>query len=457
MLLDSATTDWLCTKPVFYNEKTGAISYNMRDVIDYSDFAFSAEGLKNYLKFGYSVYGQTMIENVKSLEHSSNIEKDAQGKLVITQADDIAEKLWNPERHNGTEVFESIIAATSDWAGSQADSEIVLPLSGGFDSRLLAYSVRGNKNVKSYSYGLSAKQENSFEVVKAKQVAKSCEIDWRSIELDEFLREDYLDRWYKLYGPSVHLHGMYQMEFYDKILDRSDKKHSMLSGIIGDGWAGTVRISGIDNITSLAKLGYTHGMSVDENVCLLKGENHCEEAFFDKHRDKLRDENWRILYAMRFKMMLLNYLLKTPEYLGMDTWSPFLEPEIAMSILNLSWEEKTDRIWQQREFDKLGLNIGWEKDKCDYNMVLDIETLRKNPVRPLNEKLLGRVINPEYVAEVNKQILRKPMRVIPAKPRTMANMYNKMVKKYNKLIDEALISYEILGSIERLMIEAEGC
>ena len=88
-------------------------------------------------------------------------------------------------------------------------------------------------------------------------------------------------------------------------------------------------------------------------------------------------------------------------------------------------------------------------------MVIDIETLRKNPVRPLDERLLGRVIAPEYVAAVNRQIIRKPLKSISAKPRTAANVYNKFVKCYNRKIDDALVRYQILGSVERLIKEAE--
>lgn len=465
MLLNSATTDWLNTKPVYYNVKTGAISYSMTEVIDYSDFAFSPEGLRNYLKFGYSVFGQTMVENVRFLEANSSITQNPDGTLTITANPDPAEKLWNPGRENGDEVFEELISATKDWADNIAskDSEeseetnIILPLSGGLDSRLLAYAVRDRKNVYCYSYGLSANQRKSFETVKAAQVAKECNLQWECVELDEFLREDYMKKWYNLYGPTIHLHGMYQMEFYDKICDNFDECRGsslqVLSGIIGDVWAGTVRVPEINTIDDLRYLGFTHGLCMDENVCLLPKRIDAAMEFYEKNRHKLKDESWCVIFTMRLKMQLLHYLLETPHSLGMGTWSPFIDPKYAMDILNLDWSLKTNRKWEYSAFDKLGLNIGWEKSKCDYNMVLDIETLRKNPVKPLNADLLGQVIKREYVEEVNRQIMRRPMKNLSAKPRTAANMYNKAVKKYNSKIDAALISYEILSPIERLLIQ----
>ena len=481
MLIDNASTDWLCTKPVFYNEKTGAISYEMRDVIDYGNLSINAEGLRNYLRFGYSAYGQTIVDGVKLLDHSSHISKNADGSLTISQVGDIAEGLWEPGQKNSGEVFEMLLASSRQWADSLSTGDIVLPLSGGFDSRILAHSLSGRENVRTYSYGLSARQKDSFEVVKAKQVAKLCNLYWKQVDIVDFMKEEYLDRWYKLYGPSVHLHGMYQMDFYDQVLDDcvgqmrvkfddapvegTDNTATglartnihMLSGIIGDGWAGTVRIPSINCMDDLLYLGYTHGTSIEDDICLLKSDRGNEELFWEKNKDKLKDENWRVLYAMRFKMVLLHYLLKTPESMGMSTWSPFIEPEIAMAILNLDWTEKTDRIWQQREFEKLNMNFGWEKDKCDYNMVLDVENLINHPVKPLDVKLLGKYVRTDYVEEVNRQVVgRRALRAIPAKPRSLQNLYNKAVKSYNKKIDKALDDYKILASVERLLLEAEG-
>lgn len=456
MLLEQAATDWLNTKPVFYNEKTGAISHNMNEVIDYSDFSFDAEGLRNYLQFGYSVFGQTMVSNVKFLDHSSHIAKQPDGSLKIWQDEDVAEKLWNPGQTNGTEVFEKMIDTTRKWAEG-IDETIILPLSGGLDSRLLTYSLMNQDKVNAYTYGLSARQRDSFEAVKAHQTASMCGINWEQIELDKYLSEEYLSQWFELYGPAVHLHGMYQLEFYKKIKSRySTDNLTLLSGIIGDVFAGTVRVNDIHSAHELTNLGYLHGICIEDDICTLSGKtNYIAEEYYEKNKDKIADKNWCVLLTLRLKLMLLSYLLKTPQSLGMNTWSPFIIPEISMGMLNLDWSLKNDRVWQQREFDKLNMNFGWEKGKCDYNMVLDIETLRKNPVRPLDVKLLGRVVDEKYVQQVNEYILKKPLRTLPAKPRTPQNIYNKLIRQYNGQIEKALVRYEILGSIERLLINYE--
>lgn len=88
MILDHAQTDWLGSKPVFYNEKTKKISYDIEEVIDYSNLEFHTEGLRNYLKFGYSVWEQTPIKHVKFLRYASEIRKNEDGELEIKRLSD---------------------------------------------------------------------------------------------------------------------------------------------------------------------------------------------------------------------------------------------------------------------------------------------------------------------------------------------------------------------------------
>lgn len=84
-------------------------------------------------------------------------------------------------KYNGTCFNDSLSEVTNksiDNFLSIADNrQIVLPLSGGYDSRLLAIKLveRGANNLMAYSYGVN---EHCPEVVTAQQVAKTLSIDW---------------------------------------------------------------------------------------------------------------------------------------------------------------------------------------------------------------------------------------------------------------------------------------
>lgn len=448
MLLDYAGTDWLGSRPVFYNEKTGKISGQINEVIDDQNVRFHPEGLRNYLRYGYSVFGQTPIEDVKFLRYSSKIEKGKDGKLVITYLEDPAERLLG-EKADSREVLEKIRQAIQEWEKTVSGA-IILPLSGGYDSKLLLADIKDKSRLKAYSYGYSRKQEDSFEVVRARKLAASYGIDWKNIKLGQFLK--YMDEWNEMYGPAIHAHGMYQMEFYKKICeDTKGTGHAVLSGIIGDGWAGNVRIKEIGCFEDLELLGYAHGLCIQEDVCLLSDDRDLHKTFYEENKDKLREENWRILFAMRMKMMLLRYLMETPRQYGMPAWSPFLDADIAISMLNIPWEEKEGRLWQKRYFEEAHIEYGWLKKECDYNMIINENALRQVRLSPLDVTLLGKIVKPDYVEWINRTLAHKPLPSFSAKPKTIPNIVNKGIKKMNAGRIKALTAYEVLYPLQKVM------
>ncbi len=451
MLLNDAETDWLGSRPVFYNEKTGEISHQISEVIDYRNIRFHPEGLRNYLRFGYSVFEQTPIENVKFLRYSSKIEKGKDKKIGITYLEDPVEKLLG-HKADSEEVLEKIKDAIQDWEKS-ISGPIILPLSGGYDSKLLLAGVKDKSKIKAYSYGYSKKQEDSYEVVRARKLAESYGVDWKSIELGEFLK--YLDEWNEMYGPAIHAHGMYQIEFYKKICeDLKESGGAVLSGIIGDGWAGNVRLKEIGSIEELDLLGYTHNMCIQEDICLLPEEREQRRAFYTQNKERLCEENWRILFAMRMKVMLLRYLVETPKQYGLSAWSPFLDADIAVSMLNLPWQEKDGRLWQKRYFEEAHIEYGWLKKECDYNMIIDENALRQVRPEPLNGKLLGKIIKSDYVEWVNRKLAYKPIPSFSARPKTLLNIANKAIKRMNSGKMKALTAYEILYPLQKVMEKA---
>lgn len=457
MLYTSAETDWLGSRPIFYNEKTLKISDNINEVIDFSDLEFHPEGFNNYLRYGYTVFGQTIVKNVKALRYSSSIRKE-NNQLIIDEKEDPVKQLYRKGYLKGNEVIELIIESIKQWE-NQKDAPVLLPLSGGNDSKLLAFSLKNYKDVYAYSYGYSRKQYDFFEVVKAQKVADYCGIEWKHIPIGDFHNKKYYSEWNDIFGVSVHSHGEYQMEFYDSILKRNPllKGGRVLSGIIGDVWAGNVRCKEVETPRELVKLGYTHGMCADENISLLKDDRSLEEQFYKEHKEELKEENWRIIYAMRFKIMLLSYLCIVPEKRGFDVWSPFLDMNIAMDMVNLSWEEKKERKWQTDFFEKYDLEYGWLKKECDYNSNVNYLALRRNPLEPLDVDLLKRYVKKEYIEYINRILGKKPIQKCAAKPRTIKNIYNKVINYYDRQFWTAEYKgYRILKPIEYLLKKQEA-
>ncbi|MDF7940235.1 hypothetical protein P4799_15885, partial [Listeria monocytogenes] len=79
----------------------------------------------------------------------------------------------------------------------------------------------------------------SRESVYAELLSQRLGTQWNRIDLGVF--NVYMDQWYKQFGPAVAASGTYHIEFYNKIqAAQNNNPMRLLSGIIGDAWAGAV-------------------------------------------------------------------------------------------------------------------------------------------------------------------------------------------------------------------------
>ncbi|RAK20396.1 hypothetical protein B0I26_10447 [Anoxybacillus vitaminiphilus] len=393
-------TDWLGSKPIFYNEKTGKVSENINEVIDYNNLEFDPEGFNNYLEFGYSVFEQTPIKNVKFLRYSTRLIIDDNNKIHIKYLKDPAEN-WYGKTTSEIDVLERLEAEIQKWENS-VKGEIIIPTSGGYDSRILNIMIKDKSRIKSFTYGISDNQDDSFEVVYAKKISEILNTKWKQIKLGHF--HNYLDEWYQLYGVSTHAHGMYHMEFYSKILKEVSGGNPFLSGIIGDAWAGNVNIPDI-NLNTLNKLGYTHGMNADPKQSYLKSNNYLKEKYLEINKFKLKDPYWKVIESMRLKIILLSYLLRIPRYYGFNPWSPFIDINIALSMHTIPLKRKVNRAWQSDFFKKYSLNLEELDLKVNKTNSLNYQAMLISKLKPLNVELLREVINPSYVDWINKNVI----------------------------------------------------
>jgi hypothetical protein len=436
-------TDWLASRPVFYNEKTSQISHNINDVIDLNNIEFHPEGLNNYLDFGYSVFGQTPVKHVKFLPPCSRITKDINGKISIEHSTDPVEKWIGHESHED-DVLHEIFKSVRYWE-KNTEGEIILPLSGGYDSRLLGLFVKDKSRIRAFTYGLSDKQNQSFEVVYAKTISKILSFDWQQIELGNY--HNYFNYWLKHFGISTHAHGMYHIEFYKKILEHVNGSNPFLSGIFGDVWAGNVGNLQIDIPSDIFKLGYTHGMSASSKFSMLPKNNRHLNNFFEKNRKALKEPLFQTTWLIRLKMILISYLISIPESFGFKVWSPFLDEKIALGMATLPSHRKKDRIWQTDFFKKHNLNIEAMNIKADKSNTLNYQAIRNNPPSGLSVDILGEIISPHYIRLINAKI--KEFIKSDIKPSTLNKNDNDVFKYYCAYLTLKPIEYLLSKNIKK--------
>jgi polyphenol oxidase-like protein/asparagine synthase len=397
-------SDWLGSQPIFYNESTGKVSFRVDDVIDYTNLEFHPEGLNNYLDVGYSILGQTPVRNVKFLPPCSKVTKGVNGKLTIVRGPDVSEQHLN-ETSDEEDVLHKLTRAVREWEHSFA-GDFILPISGGYDSRLLAVLVENKSRLRCFTYGVTDNQSRHSDVVYARRVAQTLNLKWKQIELGDF--HQYLDDWIKLFGVSTHAHGMYQIEFFSKLVTEMPPGSRLLSGIIGDAWSGNVRIPEIQSPSDVMRLGFSHGLSATSKASVLHSKRELLEEYYEANKARLASPLVRVIESMRFKMLLLSYLFTIPRTLGFLPWSPFLLPEVALSMLTIAEERKQNRVWQQDFFRRHGLAVEQMHLKVKHENSIALQATRTRPLPPLDPLILREVISPAYVEWINRTIRPLP-------------------------------------------------
>ena len=230
-------SDWLASRPFFYNLRTGRASHDINELIDLADLEFDPEGFNDYLDFGFSVFERTPLRDVRLLRYSSRLYAGPDG-LRVEYLDDPA-WAWLERQSTVDEVLELASAKVNACAAGD-EGAIVVPTSGGFDSRLIDVLLTDRRRIRAFSYGTSDDPARSVEAVKAAELARRLGLRWELVPLGFFHR--YFDEWDALFGVSTHAHGMYQIEFYRRMLERVPAGSPCCRAVCGDRFAGADRV-----------------------------------------------------------------------------------------------------------------------------------------------------------------------------------------------------------------------
>ncbi|KGE14395.1 hypothetical protein [Sphingobacterium deserti] len=398
--MEVAKGNWVGYGTIFYNERTAKYSTSIDEVIDYNRLEIDMQGLSAYLDYGYCVFGHSPVKHVKYLLPNETLHLE-DGKLLVKREDDnIIQRIGVRSHEDG--VLSMLSDSLNTWSTSFSD-DILIPTSGGFDSRLLNVLLKDKSRIRSYTYGTSFNQNLSREAVYAAALSKKIGTHWMRVDLGKF--NNYVQDWYEIFGPSVGASGTYHMEFYGAIADmENQRKLHLLSGIIGDAWAGAVDVPPIADPQSYLKLGYTHGMSAESSLATGIDYTSLVEPIFDQQKAHLESPEYRIITAMRTKMMLLQYLIKVPSVYGFPGYSPFLEENIALAMLNLPAERRANRQWQRDFFKSNGVLFEEQQHSYTYQNSLNYYALMHTPLEPLNVAVLKEVIKPAYLKWINDRI-----------------------------------------------------
>ena len=394
-------SDWLASRPYFYDLRRGKHGHDINAVIDLAGVEIDAEGFNDYLDFGYAVFERTPVRGVHVLRHSSRLMEGPDG-LRVDYLPDSAEA-WYERRSTVEEVLELASVAVNECA-ADADADVVVPTSGGLDSRFINMLLDDRSRIRAFTYGQTDDPARSHDAVLAAELARRLGIRWELVTVGDFHK--YLDRWNSEFGVSTHAHGMYQMEFYDQVAGRVEPGTLVLSGAFGDMFSGddgpVRRIATLERPEDLLTVLRYMPMCADSAMSLFASRHEGAEKLFEEEPRLRAEVRPRLVAEARQWMTTMSYLYRLPPLFGLRCRAPFLEGDLALRMLTLPDALRRDRSWQREIFAGRGLDIETAHCGSDYRNTLNFRAMRKAPLAPLDVGVLREVVRPDYVRWINR-------------------------------------------------------
>jgi hypothetical protein len=384
--------DWLNANPIFF------------DSGEDSGKTLSEAGLSIAWKYGYSAFGLTPDSSKRFLLPWEGREESS--GAIVQLEDPVLEWSYDTQKLKESEILESFRNNVLSRV-CQSESPIVVPLSGGMDSRLILWALRGvsRSRIFTYSYGVSYPQQDSSEVLRAQEIAAKEKVAWSRVPVGNFW--GLTDMNYELMGVSAHAHSMYHIEFFQKIRKLHPEEDTIvLSGSVGDAWAGSVSPGLISSPKDLVKFRLSHGLHGSSRELRQCKASEVEERFFETVKDKVRDPIWRTVFLIQNKMMLLRYLHVVPVNLGFVVETPFHEKQIALSMAALPRARRLNRIWQTEFLESVGMGVS--KTGSLSNSLLFQAHLTESMTLPEITGGATRYFDPDFLAKTSRVLSSPP-------------------------------------------------
>jgi hypothetical protein len=216
--------DYAGSIPVFYASRNGLALSNIEPAVFHASDGclndLDAANVFGFLKFNHFIWDETAWSHIhQTLPDSETIFDARSGKVTSKYLQTVhsSDAMVGMEDTRVAEHFYELNAELVKQSMA-ADGEIILPLSSGYDSRLILAAISENpemaEKTKCFTYGAPG----SIEVHAARALSREANVYWSHIDLPcQFLERDCLSEIGDVFGASLHMHGMYQLEFWNEI------------------------------------------------------------------------------------------------------------------------------------------------------------------------------------------------------------------------------------------------
>lgn len=365
--------DYAGSIPFFYSSRSGFVASNIEPCVYIASGSsledISPENIFGYLKYSHFIWDETAWRHIYQIIPDSTYQFTSDGQIKEKRYLKTVKASTGRVSLSDSQVAEQLYELNKKLVTRSLDQydEIILPLSSGYDSRMI-YAVLSNdtklaERTRCFTYG----SEGSIEVEAGRRLSQLKKIKWNHIELPcKFLQSRYMKEIADTFGGSLHMHGMYQIEFYEQIKsnfiikNRSALTSGFMTGVPAGQHNGLLQIE--EGNASLVQAMNRFSQSKtwrDEDLTRLpifKNQNYNElaESRFRAAFDRFDGEVFQkavIFDVWTRQRNFISYYPRTLEWLT-PVVSPHMNSEYANFFMSLSREH----LWNRKAIELMFLH-----------------------------------------------------------------------------------------------------
>jgi len=220
-------SDYAGSIPVFFSHRHGLTLSNIEPSVflatDSSLADLSYENLYGFLRYSHFIWDETAWSHIQQMLPDSKYFFSPEGELKRKEYLGSVQVTDSRHQLSDGQVADAFFELNRDlvYRSLGDSSEIILPLSSGYDSRLIYAALADNPDLISKTRCFTYGPTGSIEAESARRLTSLSGVEWHQVDLPcRFLEKPRLEQVADIFGASLHMHGMYQFEFHDQIRTR---------------------------------------------------------------------------------------------------------------------------------------------------------------------------------------------------------------------------------------------
>ncbi len=409
----------------------------------YPEKVLNEKALTCFFSIGFTANNLTLFENIFQIEAGEYLVE--KGILELKFYYSSARSIIRIRDFNlaGNELEHILKEVFRDHFEALQNKFIAIPLSGGYDSRLIAAlaSVFHPGDILCYTYG----RENNREVAPAREAASRLGVRWINIIYNSRLIHDYMSDEYfnKYYEYASGLSSMFYLQDYFAVKYLKEnaiipENTVFMPGFSGDSLAGSFFSQSIDGHTNKSKIA---ARILDDKFVLINIEHNKKRILHSLIMEKLNRElktSWKDYEDWEIKEMHAKFIINSAKvfsFFGYEYVLPFFDNRMIDFFTTLPFHYKLhkklyDFVLTKRIFSELNVVLTKEINPTPFER--KIQRIKEKVKSIIPQTIIDSMIehkSPILYDEITRDMVEEIGRNNIIKPR-QANYYNAYITQW---------------------------